>query len=75
VLHCRPCHVLTDVSLRMEETACGYGDRAAANVMNKQSRTAGRGWSSSLVIGRGWGGKQVTTKHSELQNVNVKLTL
>jgi hypothetical protein len=27
--------------------------RVAANVLNKQSRTADRGWSSSLGVGRG----------------------
>jgi hypothetical protein len=27
--------------------------RAAANIMNKQSRTADSGWSSSLGVGRG----------------------
>jgi hypothetical protein len=27
--------------------------RAAANVLNKQSRTADKGWSSSLRVGRG----------------------
>jgi hypothetical protein len=32
--------------------------RVAANVLSKQSRTAGRGWSSSLGVGRG-----LTTPH------------
>jgi hypothetical protein len=27
--------------------------RVAANILNKQSRTADKGWSSSLVVGRG----------------------
>jgi hypothetical protein len=27
--------------------------RVAANILNKQSRTAGKGWSSSLGVGRG----------------------
>jgi hypothetical protein len=27
--------------------------RIAANILNKQSRTADKGWSSSLVVGRG----------------------
>jgi hypothetical protein len=27
--------------------------RAAANILNKQSRTADKGWSSSLGVGRG----------------------
>jgi hypothetical protein len=27
--------------------------RVAANILNKQSRTAGRGWSSRLGVGRG----------------------
>jgi hypothetical protein len=27
--------------------------RVAANILNKQSRKADKGWSSSLVIGRG----------------------
>jgi hypothetical protein len=32
--------------------------RVAANILNKQYRTADKGWSSSLVVGRG-----VTTPH------------
>jgi hypothetical protein len=27
--------------------------RVAANILNKQSRTSDKGWSSSLVVGRG----------------------
>jgi hypothetical protein len=41
-------HVL---SLRMEESPPVW--RVAANKLNKQSRTADEGWSSSLGVGRG----------------------
>jgi hypothetical protein len=39
-------------------SACGWREglqirRAAANILNKQSRTADKGWSSSLEVGRG----------------------
>jgi hypothetical protein len=37
--------------LRMEERPPIW--RVAANVLNKQSRTADKGWSSSLGVGRG----------------------
>jgi len=37
--------------LRMEERPAVW--RVAANILNKQSRTADRGWSSSLGFGRG----------------------
>ena len=37
--------------LRMEERPPIW--RVAANIMNKQSRTADKGWSSSLGVGRG----------------------
>jgi hypothetical protein len=45
------------VILRFPQVADG-GDglqiwRVAANILNKQSRTADRGWSSSLGVGRG----------------------
>ena len=33
--------------------------RVAANILNKQSRTADKGWSSSLVLG-----EMLTTPHS-----------
>jgi hypothetical protein len=38
--------------LRMEEAAFRYGG-VAANILNKQSRTADKSWSSSLGVGRG----------------------
>jgi hypothetical protein len=37
--------------LRMEEQPLIW--RVTANTLNKQSRTADNGWSSSLVVGRG----------------------
>jgi hypothetical protein len=37
--------------------------RVAANILNKQSRTADKGWSSSLGIGRG-----LTTPHRKTRN-------
>jgi len=37
--------------LRMEERPPIW--RAVANILNKQSRTADEGWSSSLGVGRG----------------------
>jgi len=39
------------LSLRLEERPPIW--RVAANILNKQSRTADEGWSSSLGIGRG----------------------
>jgi hypothetical protein len=39
------------LTLRMDETTSIR--RLAANVMNKQSRTADKGWSSSLELGHG----------------------
>ena len=39
------------LSLRMEERPPIW--RVAANILNKQSRTADEGWSSSLGVGRG----------------------
>jgi hypothetical protein len=39
------------LGLRMEEWPPIW--RVAANILNKQSRTAGKGWSSSLGVGRG----------------------
>jgi hypothetical protein len=39
------------VMLRMEERPPIW--RVAANMLNKQSRTADKGWSSSLGVGRG----------------------
>jgi hypothetical protein len=32
---------------------CTYNGRVAANILNKQSRTADKGWPSSLGVGRG----------------------
>ena len=43
--------------LRMEKRPPIW--RVAANILNKQSRTADKGWSSSLVVGRG--AKQLLT--------------
>jgi hypothetical protein len=48
-----PCHHGT---ARPQVAAGGDGLqiwRVAANILNKQSRTADRGWSSSLGVGRG----------------------
>jgi hypothetical protein len=39
--------------------------RVAANVLNKQSRTADKGWSSSLVLAEG-----LTTPHREKKTCN-----
>jgi hypothetical protein len=39
------------LGLRMEGTASSW--RLAANILNKQSRTNDKGWSSSLEVGRG----------------------
>ena len=39
------------VKLRMEDRPPVWG--IAANILNKQSRTADRGWSSNVGIGRG----------------------
>jgi hypothetical protein len=41
--------------------------RVAANILNKQSRTADKGWSSSLVEG-GWG-EVLTTPHHKTHHV------
>jgi len=38
------------LSLRMEERPAEW--RVAANVLNKQSRTADEGWPTSLAVGR-----------------------
>jgi hypothetical protein len=50
------------------------GWRVAANILNKQSRTADKGWPSSLGVGRG-----LTTPHhkkySTLRNVTEGLGL
>ena len=52
----------------------GYGWRVAANILNKQSRTADKGWSSSLGIGRGvnssspWKHKHVTNHTQRPRN-------
>jgi hypothetical protein len=40
-----------DLRLRMEERPAVW--RVAANILNKQSRTADKAWSSSLGVGRG----------------------
>jgi hypothetical protein len=37
--------------LIMQSSGCGW--RVAANILNKQSRTADKGWSSILGVGRG----------------------
>ena len=48
----RPCHHgMGRLRLRMEERPPMW--RVAANILNKQSRTADKGWYSSLVVGRG----------------------
>jgi len=39
----------------------------AVNILNKKSRKADKGWSSSL--GDGWGAKNLTVKKSFLRNV------
>jgi hypothetical protein len=47
-----PCHH----GMARPQVADGEGLqiwRAAANILNKQSRTADKGWPSSLVFGRG----------------------
>jgi hypothetical protein len=47
-----PCHQ----GVARPQVADGDGIqiwRVAANILNKQSRTADRGWSSSLAVGRG----------------------
>jgi len=47
-----PCHHgMTFLRLRMQERP--PISRIAANILNKQSRTADKGWSSSLGVGRG----------------------
>jgi hypothetical protein len=50
--------------LLMVQTACRYGGREAANVLDKQSRTADRGWSASLGFGR-----RLTTPHRKTANL------
>ena len=48
-----PCHHgMARLRLRMEERPPIWG--VAANILNKQARTADKGWSSSLVVGRGF---------------------
>jgi hypothetical protein len=55
IIHVRwvPCHH----GMARPQVADGGNDlqiwRVAANVFNKQSRTADKGWSSSLGVGRG----------------------
>ena len=39
------------IRLRLEERPAIW--RVAANILNMQLRTADKGWSSSLVVGRG----------------------
>jgi hypothetical protein len=48
--------------------------RAAANVLNKQSRTVDKGWSSSLTIGRG-ANNSPQKKKKILRNVTKGLAL
>jgi hypothetical protein len=49
------------VGMQMEETGCG---ELTANILNKHSRTADKGWGFSLRVGRG-------TKNSPLKNLTV----
>jgi hypothetical protein len=35
------------------DTETAFRQRAAANILNKQSQTADKGWSSSMGVGRG----------------------
>jgi hypothetical protein len=44
--------------------------KVAANILNKQSRTADRGWSSSLGIR--WGAKNPQCKTSNLLHIIIK---
>jgi len=46
--------------LRMEEQSPIW--RVAANILNKQSRTADKGWCSSLAVGRGANNSLLTVK-------------
>jgi len=46
--------------------------KAATNILNKQSRTADKGWSSSLGVGRG-AAKSSPYKLALLQNKNTCL--
>jgi hypothetical protein len=46
------------VTMHSASSGCGWrrrppGRKEAANVLNKQSRTADKWWSSRLVVGRG----------------------
>jgi len=43
--------------------------RIAANILNKQSRTADKGWSSSLGVGQG-ANSSSTLKHILLRNIH-----
>jgi hypothetical protein len=49
--------------------------RVAANILNKQSRTADKGWSSSLGVGRGAKKLLIVKKISLLLNVKNGLGL
>jgi len=50
---CEPCHRGTERP-RAADAECGvYIWTLAANMLNKQSRTADKGWSSNLGVGRG----------------------
>jgi hypothetical protein len=53
-----PCHSWSLSSWHGASSGCGWRNglqlwRVAANILNKQSRTADREWSSSLGLGRG----------------------
>jgi hypothetical protein len=51
-----PCHhgmARPQVADGGKSSGYGEGGGVAANILNKQSRTADKGWSSSLEIGRG----------------------
>jgi hypothetical protein len=48
-----PCHHgMARTHVAMEEKACRYGG-VIVNILNKQSRTADKGWSSSIEVGLG----------------------
>jgi hypothetical protein len=46
-------YFLYDVQLPRHCASSGCGWRVAANILNKQSLTADKGWSSCLGVGRG----------------------
>jgi hypothetical protein len=57
--------------LRLPDGGTASNMEVAANIFNKQSRTADKGWSSSLAVGRG-ANNSSPLKHILLRNVHTE---